>query len=164
MPIARPDDFFAEMLKTDDHMRGIKSRLLSQQSKIKSFEDKKTRSENKKFHKALRDHKMRAKHAEKRENMKNIEQLKKRVQEKGSRGDDMADSEFDSIMKTGKGVVGGKKKVLQQVRNSQKDKSQQKKDNLGFKARGGGVGSNPHIKGKNSKKGNGFKGKGGKGG
>jgi len=42
---------------------------------------------------------MRAKHTEKRENMKNIEKLKKRVKETGSRGDDMADAEFDKIMK-----------------------------------------------------------------
>jgi hypothetical protein len=69
------------MLKTDQHMKNIRQRLLSQQAKIKSFEDKKTRGENKKFHKALRDHKMRSKHAEKAENLKNIEKLKKRVKQ-----------------------------------------------------------------------------------
>ncbi len=30
VPITRPDDFFAEMLKTDQHMLKIKSRLLAQ--------------------------------------------------------------------------------------------------------------------------------------
>lgn len=100
------------MLKSDDHMRSIKSRLLQQTQKIKSFEDKKVRSENKKFHKALRDHKMRAKHTEKRENMKNIEKLKKRVKETGSRGDDMADAEFDKIMKPNQVNSGSKKNVL----------------------------------------------------
>lgn len=28
VPISRPDDFFAEMLKSDDHMAKVKSRLL----------------------------------------------------------------------------------------------------------------------------------------
>ena len=28
VPISRPDDFFAEMLKTDDHMGKVKSRLM----------------------------------------------------------------------------------------------------------------------------------------
>ena len=104
VPIARPDDFFAEMLKTDPQMNAIKTRLLSQQSKIKSFEDKKNRGENKKFHKALRDHKMRASHQEKSQNLKNIEKLKKRVKMSG--GDPMADDEFDKIMNA---KEGGKK-------------------------------------------------------
>lgn len=72
MPISRPDDFFAEMLKTDEHMAKVKSRLLRQQTKIKSFEEKKQRTENKKFHKALKDFKMKAKHQEKRDNLDTI--------------------------------------------------------------------------------------------
>jgi rRNA-processing protein EBP2 len=69
VPISRPDDFLAEMLKTDQHMVQVKSRLLKQQSKIKTFEEKKQRTENKKFHKALKDFKNKAKHTEKRESM-----------------------------------------------------------------------------------------------
>jgi len=34
VPISRPDDFFAEMLKTDNHMAKVKSKLLKQQHKI----------------------------------------------------------------------------------------------------------------------------------
>ena len=34
IPISRPDDFFAEMLKTDEHMGKVKSRLLQQQQKV----------------------------------------------------------------------------------------------------------------------------------
>ena len=30
VPISRPDDFFAEMLKTDQHMVNVKSRFLKQ--------------------------------------------------------------------------------------------------------------------------------------
>mmetsp|Transcript_117860 Transcript_117860/g.164168 ORF Transcript_117860/g.164168 Transcript_117860/m.164168 type:complete len:147 (+) Transcript_117860:208-648(+) len=39
-PISRPDDFLAEMLKSDEHMAKIKSRILKQQTKIKAFEEK----------------------------------------------------------------------------------------------------------------------------
>jgi len=38
VPIDRPDDYFAEMLKSDEHMKKVKSRLLKQQHKIASFE------------------------------------------------------------------------------------------------------------------------------
>jgi hypothetical protein len=45
------------MLKTDDHMRKVKSRFLQQQQKIATFEEKKQKLENKKFHKAIKDYK-----------------------------------------------------------------------------------------------------------
>jgi len=64
-------------------MLDIKQRLLKQQTKIKTFEENKTKQENKKLHKALKDFKMRAKHSEKKENMKNIEKLKTRIGQKG---------------------------------------------------------------------------------
>lgn len=137
VPIARPDDFFAEMLKSDSHMKNIKSRLLAQQRKIKTFEEKKTRQENKKFHKALRDHKMRAKHAEKAENLKNIEKLKKRVQQAG--GDPLADDEFDKIV-NGQALSAkkGKKKIgaLQQVRDKRKKAQMFKDKAMGRKTQG----------------------------
>lgn len=31
VPISRPDDFFAEMMKSDEHMKKVKARLLKQQ-------------------------------------------------------------------------------------------------------------------------------------
>lgn len=106
VPISRPDDFLAEMLKADTHMQQVKSRLLKQQVRIKTFEEKKQRDENKKFHKALKDFKMKAKHAEKRENLDNINELKKRIKE---RGDDMADEDFDRLMKGNNQQRPGKK-------------------------------------------------------
>lgn len=99
VPISRPDDFLAEMLKSDGHMAQVKSRLLKQQVKIKTFEEKKQKTENKKFHKALKDFKMKAKHQEKRDNMDQIGLLKKRIREKG---DDMGDEDFDKVMGTSK--------------------------------------------------------------
>jgi len=52
-PISRPDDFFAEMLKSDHQMAKVKAKLVKQQVKIQSFEERKKKSENKRFHKAV---------------------------------------------------------------------------------------------------------------
>ena len=132
IPISRPDDFFAEMLKSDTHMANIKSRILRQQVKIESFEEKKHRTESKKFHKAIKDHKMKAKHQEKRDNLQQIQKLKKRVSE---RGDDMDDKDFDRIM--GKGKQGPRKKGS--VINTVKEKFQQRQKQKGkFKGGKGG--------------------------
>jgi len=43
VPISRPDDFFAEMLKTDEHMLKVKGNLLKQQKKMQMFEEKKSK-------------------------------------------------------------------------------------------------------------------------
>lgn len=85
------------MMKNDTHMVKVKSRLLRQQVKIKTFEEKKLKQENKKFHKALKDFKMKNKHNQKRENLEMITQLKQKIKEKG---DDMDDKDFAKIMKT----------------------------------------------------------------
>ena len=109
------------MLKSDSHMANVKSRLLRQQAKIKSFEEKKQRAENKKFHKAIKDFKMKAKHAEKRQNLEQIQKLKKRVQEKG---DDIDQKEFDKIMR---GPSSGQRKSKQSVIDTVKSKVQQRR-------------------------------------
>ena len=49
LPIARPMDFLAEMVKTDKHMVYVKRRFLMQKQKIDKFEEKKSKEENKKF-------------------------------------------------------------------------------------------------------------------
>ena len=76
IPIDRPDDYFAEMLKTDEQMKKVKQRIMKQQHKIKSFEDKKAKQENRKFHKAIKEFTQKKRHDEKRDNLKAIGELK----------------------------------------------------------------------------------------
>uniref|UniRef100_A0A7S3MN52 rRNA-processing protein EBP2 n=1 Tax=Favella ehrenbergii TaxID=182087 RepID=A0A7S3MN52_9SPIT len=160
-PISRPDDFFAEMLKSDGHMAKVKARLLKQQTKIKSFEEKKQRTENKKFHKALKDFKMKSKHAEKRENLDQIKQLKQKIRE---RGDDMADADFDKFVQGKTPSQKGRKgapRTIDTVRDSERERQRKKNE---FKASIGGKGKGGAKGGKGGKgQGKGMKGRGGKG-
>lgn len=57
------------MIKTDEHMGKVKSRLVQQQQKVQTFEERKSRMENKKFHKAIKAYKQTEKHNEKRQNV-----------------------------------------------------------------------------------------------
>lgn len=124
----------------------VKSRLLKQQVRIKSFEEKKLRAENKKFHKALKDFKMKNKHQQKKDNMAMINSLKQRIKDKG---DDMDDREFDKIMGTNKGgfgkggikrvdgAQGKRQKTMDVVRRKQQDKQKQKNKFKGGKGKKG---------------------------
>jgi len=49
----RPGDFFAEMLKSDDQMMKIRKKIVTEQQRIKKFEDKKQKLQNIKFAKAV---------------------------------------------------------------------------------------------------------------
>jgi rRNA-processing protein EBP2 len=49
----RPDDFFAEMVKSDVQMGKIKKQIVTEQIRIKKFEEKKQKMQNIKFAKAV---------------------------------------------------------------------------------------------------------------
>lgn len=133
VPISRPDDFFAEMLKSDLHMAKVKSKLLQQQVKIQNFEERKQRLENKKFHKAIKAYKQSEKHKEKRENVENINKFKQQVKEKGGDADE---KEFNKLFNGGvlqQNKKGQKKRVIDALREKhhQKQNQQQQKGRKG---------------------------------
>ena len=132
VPISRPDDFFAEMLKTDDHMAKVKSKILQQQQKVQTFEEKKAKLENKKFHKAIKAYKQTEKHQEKRQNVDKINTLKKRISE---RGGEIDDKEFTKIFNGGeKQHQGPRKSVIDKVKDGQR--RGKKKGGKDFKSKG----------------------------
>jgi len=47
IPFTRPDDFFAEMVKTDEHMAGVKDRLIFENKKIEAVAQRKSNKEQK---------------------------------------------------------------------------------------------------------------------
>lgn len=56
VPFLRPDDYFAEMLKTDQHMAKVKVRLIRQQEGVFNTEQRRKQQHNKKFGKQARTH------------------------------------------------------------------------------------------------------------
>ena len=85
--IGRPDDFFADMFKTDLQMKRIKNKLVSQEVRMKNFEEKKQRLENKRFEKAIKAYKMKQRHLEKKEHDEKI----KKYKQQGNQGLDIDD-------------------------------------------------------------------------
>ena len=82
----------------------VKSRLLAQQNKIQTFEEKKQRMENKRFHKAIKAYKQGERHTEKRETVASINKLKKQIKD---RGGDLDNKDFDKFFQGEKGQTGG---------------------------------------------------------
>ena len=92
IPHVRPDDYFAEMVKTDKHMNKVKMRMLREQTDIAAAEERRKQSANKKFGKQVQHEVLQARQQEKRRNMVEVKELRKK--RKGA-GDDGFDIEVD---------------------------------------------------------------------
>ena len=66
VPYLRPDDYYAEMLKSDGHMQRIRDSLLFEERKMAAFQRRKKAQEHKKFGKQLNAERIKNKAAEKR--------------------------------------------------------------------------------------------------
>lgn len=90
IPFLRPLDYFAEMVKTDEHMDKIKGKLLTEISEKKAREDARKQRNLKKFGKQVQVATLQKRQLEKRDTLDKIKNLKKKRQ-----NNEINDSEFD---------------------------------------------------------------------
>eukprot|EP00743_Colponemidia_sp_Colp-15_P003240 GILK01003499.1.p1 GENE.GILK01003499.1~~GILK01003499.1.p1 ORF type:complete len:319 (-),score=83.80 GILK01003499.1:208-1164(-) len=99
----RPDDYFAEMVKTDEHMKRVKENILLEQKKITAVEERIKTKELKKVAKQVQVEKTQAKQKEKRANLDAVKQWREERENSGSKNDDEAEPSFlrDNRVKAG---------------------------------------------------------------
>ena len=100
VPYLRPDDYYAEMVKSDGHMQRIRDSLLFEQKKMKAFDQRKRNTEQKKFGKRLQAEKAIAKAAEKRATLEAIKQIRKRRGQNNEGGGGGGGPTFDIQLET----------------------------------------------------------------
>ena len=76
-PFGRPSDFFAEMVKTDDHMERVRQRLVDEASGIKASEEAKKQRHLKKFGKQVQVAKLQERQREKKGLAEKVKEFKK---------------------------------------------------------------------------------------
>ncbi|KAG0057506.1 rRNA-processing protein and EBNA1-binding protein ebp2 [Gryganskiella cystojenkinii] len=89
----RPGDYFAEMIKTDDHMAKIRQKLLDENANIQASERAKAQRDLKKFGKKVQTEKRLEREKSKADALDKIQTLKKKRQ--GGDSSANADDEFD---------------------------------------------------------------------
>ena len=77
--INRPDDYFVEMLKSDEQMLKVKKQIINEQQYIKKFEAKKQKMQNIKFAKSIKDFQNKEKTSFKRQTLQGVEKWKKHI-------------------------------------------------------------------------------------
>ena len=73
----RPDDYFAEMLKTDAHMAKVRQNLLDQQKRIESVEERRRQKELKRFGKKVQIEKEQTRAKQKKAEVEAIKKWRK---------------------------------------------------------------------------------------
>ncbi|KAL1900093.1 rRNA-processing protein EBP2 [Ceratocystis pirilliformis] len=81
VPFTRPTDYFAEMVKSDDHMGKIKDKIVAEASAKKASAEARKLRELKKFGKKTQVAKIQERAKEKRETLDKIKNLKRKRQE-----------------------------------------------------------------------------------
>jgi rRNA-processing protein EBP2 len=77
IPFTRPGDYFAEMVKDDEHMGKIKKKLYEEAAGKKAAAEARRQRDLKKFGKQVQNAKIQQRHKEKREMLEKINTLKK---------------------------------------------------------------------------------------
>jgi rRNA-processing protein EBP2 len=77
VPIRRPDDYFAENMKSDAHMARVKDKLLLETKKMDAFEKRRQRETNRKYNKQLQDLRKKEKSSETKGEIKEFDKLRK---------------------------------------------------------------------------------------
>jgi len=127
LPLLRPDDFFAEMVKSDEHMGKVKANLLTQKSNIEKREKARQMRHQKKFAKDVqRDAKLK-----KQEERRMAKEEIKFVKKKGEKGlkKIFNDQDGEDFMKN---TLGVQKKSMKKGGQANNTKRQMKNSKFGF--------------------------------
>ncbi|KAJ6081268.1 hypothetical protein N7499_006142 [Penicillium canescens] len=95
IPFTRPGDYFAEMVKDDEHMGKIKKKLYEEAAGKKAAAEARRQRDLKKFGKQVQNAKLQQRHKEKREMLEKINTLKKKRKADSSAPTDDANDMFD---------------------------------------------------------------------
>lgn len=98
IPFSRPEDFFAEMVKTDDHMAMVKDRLIFENKKMAAFEQRKSTRELKLRAKESHAHRIVEKAKIKRKHMQDVDDWAKNAASNRAGGGRIRDNDDDAYL------------------------------------------------------------------
>ncbi|KAH3899682.1 Ebp2p SCDLUD_003965 [Saccharomycodes ludwigii] len=124
----RPLDYFAEMVKTDEHMDKLKQKLVKEASEKKAIEEARKQRQLKKFGKQVQVATLQQRQKDKRETMEKIKSLRKKRAH-----NDIDDSNFDVGVEDAIGDASG------DASNKKQNKANRKRDAKNAKYGRGGM-------------------------
>jgi len=131
IPYKRPIDYFAEMVKSDEHMEKMKGTLLTEKKRVEHIEERKKQKDIKKYSKQVQVAQNQEKQKKKKSDMTAVTKWRK-SREKGS-----APEEFPvELLEEESKVVSKKRKATSQSRGTTNKQIKDKKYGFGGRKRG----------------------------
>lgn len=106
IPFDRPVDYFAEMVKSDEHMTRLKNKLIEEEKEKLGIQEARKQRELKKYGKKVQHEKLQQRQKEKREMLDKVNNLKRKNKDVSAANDDF-DVQLDD-------AIGDKKKERDQ--------------------------------------------------
>ncbi|WBW73616.1 rRNA processing protein Ebp2 [Schizosaccharomyces osmophilus] len=138
VPITRPSDYFAEMLKSDAHMEKVRQELIKEATSKKLSEQAKKQRELKKFGKQVQVAKQEERQRSKRDTLEKINLLKR----KNTGSDLTTEDDFDVTLAKAEKEENSKKPTNKKGDGQPNMKRQKKNEKFGFGGRKRGTKSN----------------------
>lgn len=149
IPFSRPEDFFAEMVKSDDHMAKVKDRLIFETKKIDAVAQRKSNKEQKLRAKEKQSNKIAEKAKRKKEHFEAIDEWKSTSQSRDNLLEDSMKSNKKRMTADKKYGFGGKRGRFKQ----NDPKSLNDMSSYNPKGNFAGTGSKTRSSGSNKRKG-----------
>ncbi|XP_027342860.1 probable rRNA-processing protein EBP2 homolog [Abrus precatorius] len=109
LPFLRPADYYAEMVKTDNHMEKVKGRLLAEKRKMEEAEERRKAREAKRLAKEIQAQKLKERAKQKKEDIESVKKWRKQRQQSGFAGN-ADDADMGLNFEGGKAFERSKKK------------------------------------------------------
>ncbi|KAI9798260.1 MAG: hypothetical protein M1825_005393 [Sarcosagium campestre] len=125
-PFSRPTDFFAEMVKSDEHMGTVKGKLIADAAAKKAAADARKQRDLKRFGKQVQVAKLQERDKAKKDTLDKIQLLKRKRQSTGTSApteEDLFDVALESASKPERrrdGQSGGEKRGVKRQKRDQK--------------------------------------------
>ncbi|XP_058085381.1 probable rRNA-processing protein EBP2 homolog [Magnolia sinica] len=110
LPFLRPPDYYAEMVKTDNHMEKVKGRLLVEKKRIEEAEERRKAREAKRIAKEVHAQKLKERSKQKKDQIESVKKWRKQRKQSGFADDGKDDSELGLDFEDGKAFERSKKR------------------------------------------------------
>lgn len=91
----RPDDFYAEMVKSDEHMKRVRAELIFEQTSLETREERRKAREQKRYGKQVQAEKLKERTLQKKESIKSLDKWRKQRKRSGFADDGKAPEGFE---------------------------------------------------------------------
>ncbi|KAF5838951.1 eukaryotic rRNA processing [Dunaliella salina] len=101
-PWLRPPDYYAEMVKSDQHMAKVKEQLMFEQRSIEQAEERRKQREQKQYSKQVQAEKQKERNAAKKKQIESVTNMRKQREKSGFAGELDYDKEMSALERKGR--------------------------------------------------------------